>query len=108
MAKFSISDKIGDGLCDNRPYAIYCVSERGGNLIYWYLVISDDTYDTLHTEKNRIERDKMLEEITDKAVDVRIIKGYTGLNTLNLTKHRTDVIVPLLKEAVTQGVIQPL
>lgn len=44
MADCEIHEDIGKGQCEKRVYRIWSIFKRESPLLYWYLVLYDDTY----------------------------------------------------------------
>lgn len=104
----SIYEKIAQGQCDKRPYGIWSIFHREDTLVYWYVVMFDDTYDKWATTPNEKKRKKIEQEFLCKATDIRNLDNYEKMGCVDAFLHRKDKVIPMIKEAVRKGYIKPL
>lgn len=101
-------ESIGKGQCKKKEYYIWTVFDGQSTLCYWYVVMSDDTYCNHFEKKSGEELAKIEDEITNKAIDIRNLPNYKKLSPTDILFHRKDTVVPMIKEAVRKGYVQPL
>lgn len=92
-----------------KPYMICPIHDGQSLLLYWYCVISKNTYENLNKCENIEAYEKLEDELTNKAVDIRKLENYDKeLTGTNIIFQRKELIVPLIREAVRQGYIRPI
>lgn len=100
-----IYESIGSGQCNKKPYSIWSIFNRESTLMYWYLILFNDSYYSLCNNENRHFKEK---ELVGKAVDIRTLPNYKGISGTEIIFHTKDKVIPLIKEAVRKGYIVPL
>lgn len=108
MVDCGIYEDIGKGQYKKQGYRIWSILDGESVLSYWYVVMFDSTYSKLAEINDMDELNKKLDELTNKAIDIRKLENYTVLKGTEIIFHRKEKIVPMIKEAVRKGCIIPL
>ncbi|MDU3180460.1 MAG: hypothetical protein E6686_03540 [Lachnospiraceae bacterium] len=103
MANCEIYEEIGKGQCEKKAYRIWTIFKRESTLLYWYLVLYDDTY---YEKFGNGEMDE--DALTNMAIDIRKLPNYKDISGIDILFHRKESVVPLIKEAVRKGYIKPV
>lgn len=91
-----------------QSYKIWSILKRESVLSYWYVVMFDSTYSKLTDIDDIEELNKIFNELTDKAIDIRELENYKEIKGSEIIFHRKEKVVPIIKEAVKKGYIMPL
>lgn len=92
-----------------KKYVICPIHDREGVLVYWYSVLSKETYDKLMNSDTAEEYEKYEDELTNKATDIRKLLNFDeGITMTQILFHRKEVIVPLIREAVRKEYVKPI
>lgn len=103
MADCEIYEDIGKGQCEKRVYRIWSIFKRESPLLYWYLVLYDDTY---YEKFGNGEVDEGA--LINEAIDIRKLPNYREIAGANIIFHPKESVVPLIKESVRKGYIKPV
>ena len=103
MVDCEIYEDIGKGQCEKRSYRIWTIFKRESTLLYWYLILYDDTYYE-KCDKHEVDEDAL----TNEAIDIRKLPNYQDITGTDIIFHRKERVVPLIKEAVRKGYVRPV
>ena len=103
-----ICESIGKGQLNKESYRIWTIWKRESVLAYWYVVLYDSAYRKTYDMTSLEEVERVMDEWTDKAVDIRTLPNYKELSGGEILFNRKRAVVPLIREAVRKGYIVPL
>lgn len=109
MMNCTIEEPLSILQYQKESYMICPIHDGQSLLTYWYSVLSKETYKKLLNSETVYDYEKFEDELTDKAIDIRKLKNYnTEVTMSQILFKRKEVIVPIIREAVRKGYIQPL
>ena len=107
MVNCCLCEDIYRGQFKNQKYRIWTIMGRESELAYWYVVMSDLTYNKEFGAEN-IDWKEVNDKVTNQAVDIRKLPNYKDISSLEILHYRKTLIVPLIKEALKSGFINLL
>jgi len=106
MINCSLYEDIYKGQIDKKKYRIWTIMGRESALSYWYVIMSDETYEKEYDRKD-VNLATVDDKITDQAIDIRKLPNYSLLTNTEILFERKKV-VPIIKEALKAGYIKPI
>jgi hypothetical protein len=105
MVNCCIHEDIYKGQIDKKKYRIWTVMGRESTLSYWYVVMSDETYEKEYNHEN-VDLESIDDKITDQAIDIRKLSNYIPLSNSEILFNRKQTIIPIIREALKAGYVK--
>ena len=100
MVNCCIHEDIYKGQIDKKKYRIWTVMGRESTLSYWYVVMSDETYEKEYNHEN-----VDLESVDDKITDQAIENGWKNKDSRENSLLSLFFKLLLLTEMINYGII---
>jgi hypothetical protein len=107
MVDCEICEDIYSGQYKKRKYRIWTILGREGTLMYWYVIMYDDTYEKEYCNPDT-QFEKVNDMLTNQAIDIRKLLNYVEMNTINILVDRKNTVIPIIKDAIKSGYINPI